>query len=301
MRLPVATTKVIGCGTLDASEAQQRFGIARIVLVPGSPEVFERGISLSVEKGVLQAVGLVARKAVGDIHGVTRLKPLILADHGNERILLPFPSHPIVPAEVRPCDGRIARLELGLKGERMADRIGGLAKTGRDALQRIEVDSVGIDVFEQLRHDSGCATVFTAGSCIPHEQWEKDFYVVAVKLVDHLANTRNPAGKIAQHIKLIAVVDAKVGINVPDENSVNRADATLGFGEETTDSVFAFFRIVETSVPNEQLYLGKDVRGPLEIGTSVLRVVVAQKRLAIIAPRLERFAPCRRVRGRCWP
>src|SRR6202042_3244927 len=62
MRFPVRTDQVIGHDALDAGEPQQGFGILRSVFIPEAPEVFEGRISLAVEKGVLQAVGLVARE-----------------------------------------------------------------------------------------------------------------------------------------------------------------------------------------------------------------------------------------------
>src|ERR1035437_7746170 len=105
-----------------------------IILVPETPEIFQGGIALAVEKGVLQTIGLVASETVRNTDGVARLHPLVLVDHRNEWILLPFPGHPVVPADVCPGDRSVARLKWGLQREGLADRVRGVAKARRNTL-----------------------------------------------------------------------------------------------------------------------------------------------------------------------
>jgi len=93
----------------------------------------QRRVALSVEEGVLEAVGFVAGEAVGDVDGVAGLKPLVFADHGNERIARAFPCDPIVPTEIGPSEGFVARLKLRLERERMADGVRRLAELGGNA------------------------------------------------------------------------------------------------------------------------------------------------------------------------
>src|ERR1700722_4540695 len=185
MRLPIGTEQIISHGALDLSESKKRFRIVRIIFVPESPEVFEDCISLAVEEGVLQAVCLVARKTVRNIHVMARFHPLILADHGNERIRLPFPRPPIVPADVGPRQRRVTRLKLRFERQRMPDRVRRLAKSRRNAFEGIEVDAIGVDVLEELRHGGGCGRAFVARSSIPNKKWEEYLHAVTMKLFDH--------------------------------------------------------------------------------------------------------------------
>jgi len=45
-----------------------------------------------------------------------------------------------------------------------------------------------------------------------------------------LPEAGNAAGEVAEEIELVAIVCAEVGVDVPDENSVDRAEARFGFG-----------------------------------------------------------------------
>src|SRR5437762_10980341 len=85
--------------------------------VPEAPEIFERGVTLSVKEGVLQAVGLVASRAIGDIHHMPRLAPFTLAHHRHKGIFLAFPGHPIVPTNVGPGERFITNIKLRLECE----------------------------------------------------------------------------------------------------------------------------------------------------------------------------------------
>src|SRR5438552_11378882 len=117
--------------------------------VPEAPEIFERGVTLSVKEGMLQAVGLVASKAVGDIHHMPRLEPLALAHHRHERIFLAFPGNPVVPADVGPSKRFVANFELRLQRERMADRIRCLHELSGHTLERVEIYPIRIDIFNK--------------------------------------------------------------------------------------------------------------------------------------------------------
>ncbi len=102
---------------------------------------------------------------------------------------------------------------------------------------------------------------FFAGAGIPGEDGKKDFHIVAMKIVDKFLESGEAAGEIAEEIELIAVVDAEVGIDVPEEDGVDGAEAALGFGEEFFGRVLAGFRVVDGAVPNEELDLGERFAG----------------------------------------
>jgi len=98
---------------------------------------------------------------------------------------------------------------------------------------------------------------------------------VGVKLCNHATHSSDAAGKIAQHIKLISIVNTKIWINMPDENGIDRADPAFGLGQEAIDGVLALVRIVKTAVPDQQLHLGENVLRPHQFGPVVLRAVAA--------------------------
>ncbi len=85
---------------------------------------------------------------------------------------------------------------------------------------------------------------------------------MAMKFVDHLAKRGNAARQIAQQIELVAVVHAKIGIDMPDQDSIDGANAALGVGQKAVDGIFAGLRIVKRPVPDEQLHLRKNMLSP---------------------------------------
>src|SRR5579885_282038 len=105
-----------------------------------------------------------------------------------------------------------------------------------------------------------------------------------MELLDHLAQAGNSAGQVAQEIKLIAIVNAEVGIDMPDQNGVNRADTAFGVGEKAIDGVLALFRIVEAAIPDKQLHLRKDMLRPFEVRALVLGRVEAEESSLTISP-----------------
>ena len=88
---------------------------------------------------------------------------------------------------------------------------------------------------------------------------------------------------------------------MPDEDGVDGADAAFGFREETVDGVLGLFGIVERTVPDEQLHLGKDVLRPLQLWPVILRAVVAQMGQAVGPPGFQSSTPTLGVVGRGWP
>jgi len=77
--LPVRADEIFREGALDAGEAEDGFGIARIHGIPKAPEIFERGVTAAIEEGVLEAVGL---------SRVKRSVTLIMWRGSSQRVLL---------------------------------------------------------------------------------------------------------------------------------------------------------------------------------------------------------------------
>jgi len=154
-------------------------------------------------------------------------------------------------------------------------------------------------LLEKLRHGLGGRNAARLGAVtrIPSEDREEDSHVALVELIDHALEAGDTAGKITEEIELIAVVGADVGIDVPDEDGIDGAEARFGFVEKTIDGVFVLVGIVEAAVPDEELDLREDVLRPFEFGARVLRVTVAKQRAAAVAPGAKTFEPLR-LRGR---
>src|SRR5579864_33675 len=150
VRLPSRASEIVGHRPLDASETENGFGITRGGLVPESPEVFECGIALPVKESVLQTVGLVAGESVGDVYHVPRLQPFGTTHHGNERVRLAFPCHPVIPCDIAPRQRFVTRIELRLESERVSNGIGSRAELYGHAFQCVEINPVGTDLFQKL-------------------------------------------------------------------------------------------------------------------------------------------------------
>jgi len=173
----------------------------------------------------------------------------------------------------------------------MAGSNGGDAKIGGNAFEGVEVDAVGADLFQELRERGPGRSGFFAGARIPGEDGEEDFDVVTVEIVDKFLESGETAGEIAEEIELVAIVDAKIGIDVPEEDGVDGAEAALGFGEEFFGRVLAGFGVVEGAVPDEELDLGDGALGPGEIGIAVVGIVEAELGASFAAPGLHSGEP----------
>src|SRR5947199_6256659 len=221
--------------------------------VPEAPEMLERGVTLSVKEGMLQAVGLVASKAVGDIHHMPRLEPLALAHHRHERIFLAFPGNPVVPADVGPSERFVANFELRFQRERMPNRVGSQPELDRNALKRIKVDPIRIDIFKELRKSNPSRRSLFSRACVPRNEWEENLDSVAVKLLNNLTNRGNAAREIAQQIELIAIINAEVGIDVPNQDGIDRTNATFRVVKKTVHRVFACLGVVKRAISDARL------------------------------------------------
>src|SRR5437660_12022319 len=165
MRLPFGAAQVLGHGSLDSGHAEDSFCVMRGHAIPEAPEIFEGGVTLSVKEGVLQAVGFVASKAVGDIHHMPGLEPLALAHHRYEWIFLAVPGNPVVPADVAPSERFVANFELRLQRERMADRIRCLPELSGHTLERVEIYPIRIDIFKKPRNSNPRRCRFFSCAC----------------------------------------------------------------------------------------------------------------------------------------
>src|SRR6266581_977306 len=154
--------------------------------VPEAPEIFERGVTLSFKEGVLQAVGLVASKAIGDIHHMPRLEPFTLAHHRHKGIFLSFPGHPIVPTNVGPGERFITNIKLRLECEGMTRGVRSQSELNGNALKRIKVDPIRIDIFKELRENKPRRLRVFSHAGVARERREQNLADVAVNLLNRL-------------------------------------------------------------------------------------------------------------------
>src|SRR5437016_6081227 len=276
MRLPFGAAQVLGHGPLDSGQAEDRFCVMWGHAVPEAPEIFERGVTLSVKEGMLQAVRFVASKTSCGIYHMPRLEPLALAHHRYEWIFLAFPGNPVVPADVAPGERFVANFELRLQRERMPNCVGSQPELDRNALERVEIYPIRIDIFEELRKSNPSRRSLFSRACVPGNEREENLDSVAVKLLNHLTNRGNAAREIAQQIELIAIINAEVGIDVPNQDGIDRTNATFRVVQKTVHRVFARFGVIKGAIPDEQLDLGENLLGPSQLWPFVLGIIVAE-------------------------
>ena len=292
VRFPVRADEIRGKCVFDTRKSQHGFGVVGRHRIPEAPEIFECGVAFPIEEGVLQTIGFVAREAVRHVDHMARFEPPRLADHGREGIRHVFPGDPVVPAKRAPGERFVANLELRFEGEAMSSGDGGSAKIGGNAFQRVEVDAVGANFFQKLRERFRGRSGLFVRSGIPGEHREKNSDVATMKIRDKFFQRGQAARKIAQKIELIAIIQPDVGVDVPEQNSINRAEAAFGFREEFFGRVLASFRVVDRAVPHKKLDLGEDALGPCKTRICVVGFVHAQLRPALLAPRLHARQPC---------
>ena len=112
-----------------------------------------------------------------------------------------------------------------------------------------------------------------------------------MKIIDEFFQRGEATGKIAKEIELVTIIDAEVGIDVPEEDGVDGAQAALGFGEEFFGGVAACFGVVDRAVPDEQLDLRESALRPGEIGVGVVGFIEAELRAALVTPGLHACQP----------
>src|SRR5947209_9691563 len=294
MRLPSGAAEVHGHGSLDSGHAEDSFCVMRGHAIPEAPEIFEGGVTLSVKEGMLQVFVVCSIKAIGHIYHMPRLEPFTLAHHRHKGIFLSFPGHPIVPTNVGPGERFLTNIKLRLECEGMTRGVRSQSELNGNALKRIKVDPIRIDIFKELRKSNPSRRSIFSRSCVPRNEREENLDSVAVKLLNHLMNRGNAAREIAQQIELIAVVNAEVGIDVPNQDGIDRTNATFRVVQKTVHRVFACFGVVKRAIPDERLDLGENLLGPGEFRPLVFGIIVVETDQLAGTPRFKALEPCGR-------
>ena len=263
---------------LELGDAAEEFGVAGGDLVPDAPDVFPGFIADAVEPGVLEGVDFIAIPAAADVHHVAGFEPLVAGDAGDEG------AGERPPAHVVPTEGFVDAEEFGFEGEGVAGGIGGGAEGEGEGFHGVAVDAVGAGFGEFTGEGGPVGLGGGAGAAVPGHGGEEDADAAAVEVGDHLANGGEAAGEVAEVVELAAVVDADVGVGVPDEDAVDAAVAFVEIVEVAVDGVATGGGVVEVAVLDHHLGLDEGALGPGEFGAAVLGVVKADADAAFGAP-----------------
>ena len=278
-RLPLAAYQKRRQRAFQHRHAAGRFGIARRDAVPDSPDVFPTLKADAVEERVLQVGGVIAIPAIGDVYHVTRLQPFVVINARRERrnsVL--SPRHQVVGERF------VGRAAFGLEDERMSNFVGGFRERQRNAVLRVAVDSVGADISHDFRDRVGPRLAGIARALVPHHHREKHAHSALVKVGDHLPHAGDATRHRANHVVLIAIVDAHIRICGPDQYRVDAAVAFLEIVEIAIDRIFARDRIVEIAILDHHLRLDEARLRPRQRRDFVARAVVADSNETFHAP-----------------
>ena len=97
--------------------------------------------------------------------------------------------------------------------------------------------------------------------------------------VNHRAQPRQAARHVAVIVDLVAAVNAKPGIGLPQQDNIVPAELALAVVEDLVDTVTSFLTIIEGSIVHEQKGLNVGAPVPLDA-------------LARINSQVERVAQC---------
>ena len=169
----------------------------------------------------------------------------------------------------------------------MAGLIGSDAVLTGNRGHGVAVDAVRAHFGEFFGQSSRFGQAEVARTLIPQHHGEEDAHAATVEVGHHLADGGDSAGHVAEVIELAAVIDADVGIGVPDEDGVDTSVAFIEIIEVAVDGVFAGGGIEEVAVFDHHLGLHETALGPLEFGPVVFGTVVADAFEILHAPALH--------------
>lgn len=234
----------------------------------------------------MEDIGLVAAPAFGDGSHMAGLKPFIAIELGRELrvdhgILLP-------PGQQVPRHILVIGRQFGLKRQRMSVAFGGLRESQRHAVLGIAENPVRIDRGHQFGHSLRPRLAGIAGSLIPHVYRKQHLDAAPVKISDHLPDAGCAARHGEDHVQLIAVVDAQIGIGGPDDHRIDAAIALVEIVQIPGHGVFAACRIIEVAIFHHHQRLDKTRSRPFESGGGISRAVIADINSPLHPPVVER-------------
>ena len=128
---------------------------------------------------------------------------------------------------------------LRLERQRMADGGGGVAELDGNAGEGVAVDPVGGDRFHIA--GGGLAERHALGprADVPGHHRKEHPHAVAVEIVDHFLHAVQSARHVVEQVVLVAVIDADVRIDRPDQHRIDPAVTCFQIVEIAINRVLA--------------------------------------------------------------
>jgi hypothetical protein len=278
---------------LNRRDPPQRFGVARRELIPDAPHVLPRGVTDPIEEHVLQIVVAVAAPAVLDVHDVARLEPLEL-EHRRNRFLRDL----LAPALHVPIQNVIAGLRGGLRLQHdsrptLRTRI---EECARHAAVGIAVDAVRTDRRDQLRHQFPVGLAVRPRAVVPRHRRQKHLHAALVEISDCALEAGDAPWQIVRHVEMVAIIDADVRVDVPQQHAVDAAVTTLQVVEIALHGVAPRDRIEQVTILDHRQRLHEIALRPLQARIAIQRVVVTQPHEMLVSPLAQAADPVFAVR-----
>jgi hypothetical protein len=137
----------------------------------------------------------------------------------------------------------------------VACRIRALAKGPWKATERVTVDAIGADLGHQFGGELPVAGSSGTGAVVPHHHGKEYANAAAMKVLHHHAQGGYSARQTTEQIVCAAVVDADVGVTVPQQDAVDAPHALIQIVEVTVYRVLTGGGIEEVSLLHHHLGL----------------------------------------------
>ncbi len=209
-RLPLRAREKGRDSSFDCRHAPRGFAIARRDPIPDSPDILPAFPSHSIKEGELQIIGLIPIPAVGDIHHVPRLQPFETVHGGHKLKLVLSPGHDV------PGKTLVMGRNLWLECQWMPRFFCRLKKCQRNSVLGISINSVPIDFRHQMRNSVGPRLFLIARPLVPHHHRKEHPHAAPMKVRYHLLDPGQPARHRGNHVLLVPVVDAHIGVGRPN-------------------------------------------------------------------------------------
>ena len=238
----------------------------------------------------MKIVGAIACPAVLDIDEVPRFQPLEFADRGNDVGRCPAPALQVPHQRFIGIGNR-----LRLEHQRNTVRIGRILECARHAVVGIAVDTVGADLLGKTYHRLPIRYTLGLGAVVPRHRRQEHLHAATMKIGHRLLQPFDAARHGTRQRGLVTVVDADVGIDIPDEHAVDAAVALLQIIQIPVHRVFSGDRVVEISILHHHLRVHEIALRPLRGGQAILLVVVAHADAMLVPPFAQIAQPCRDI------
>src|SRR6266481_2486242 len=146
---------------------------------------------------------------------------------------------------------------LGLERQRMSDALRGLSIGAWHSVLRVPIDAVRSDLRHQGSNRVGPGFSRVARSLVPHHHGEENANAALVKIRDHLTYSGDASWHAANHVVLVAVVDAYVGISRPDQDGIDSSETLHRVIDVPVNRIPVRDRIVKKAVLDHHLRLNE--------------------------------------------